>query len=475
MKIDNRLLQLIAIILLMIVLLFGIAFVFPAKAHASYPTVPNNDPVSFFQNLTLQQVHDVYHTLAPTSTCTEIPFQIWLRPDRITAFSYGYYNGVLFFFPINSTTCARTVNNYMTLYSYSGVNYLRTNYYPNANWTVAEGWTTGGSYQRNSLHPNYSVSSVYKGTENLYFSNSTDVNYGTSYGSLGLLNASTLLVPANYELDGSLVGAEPEIKENYQYYFEYYDSDFANGYIRLEFSDEVTVDAFTTTGETLFNFSGDYNYLGMSPSGLDVATPSETPPSFEIDDLEDPCLNIKASNYVLKDDTGTYICEVTVNPIIDNLAPPYTGLINFDSSQYDWGTFNFLLDAFQFLFDAIDDLAGWFYGLWQGLLSLLIPSPNAFGWFAQDIRNAVNDKFSLDSYLDIIDEIETATSSTDDSVMPNITGSLMGVEGNFVDFSLIDDNISVIRPVLQVIVVFSVLIFDINIITKFFGEEPFTS
>jgi len=456
MKTDNSLLNLIAIVLL-VILLIVVAFFFPSQVSAY--TFPS--PTS-----TMLEPYVI-------STYTwDMPVFVYLDQDEYSSLGTWLFCKVRSAVDYHDLLPVTTDNDY--LYHKTSSGGCRDNYVYNGSWD-----TTSTTANLNLDRDSSFSSQLYSSVDVYADMSSYTIDYGSAYGGLGEISGHYFLMDNNIEFtpsSGNLVelGSEPDVQENYQYYFEYYDSDYSTGYIRLEFSDTVTVDSFTTTGETEFNFSGDYAYLGMSQGGLAVATPSETPPSFEVDDLDEPCANVKASNYYLKDDSDSYICDPTFNPIVSNLAPPYTGLINFDSTLYDWGTYNFLLTPFEFLFDAIDDVVGWFYGLWEGLLSLIIPMPNLFAWFAQDIRLAVNEVFPFDDIALLIDGFTDAL-DTDVETMPTVfTGSLMGVEANFVDFTLIDDNISDIRVYLQGFVILSLVVFNINLISKLLGDNKMT-
>lgn len=298
-------------------------------------------------------------------------------------------------------------------------------------------------------------------------------NFGTNYGGLGTLsNGTFVLAEPNYSFFPTL--APPTA--NYKYYIEYRDNFVSTSWLRLEFNGSAYISSSYAVGDNLIGFDGDwalYETNGTQRALLDDSS-SLYPPHLYISDIDKPCAAIERSNYVLIDDNGTAICLATVNPVIENIAPPYTGLIHFDRNAQDWGVFEWFEEVVVWFTDLINDVVGWFYGLWTNLLNLIIPNPDFFAFFGQDISNAFNEKIDIASFTGFVDDLNSLQDE-EESEMPNLTGSLMGVEVPLIDFAIIKDNISIIRGITTTFVILYIAYFNINAITLILNNKKFLS
>lgn len=342
-------------------------------------------------------------------------------------------------------------------------------FFDNGQWVSKSGLDViqiGANDNRANIPSYYILSTV-----DVAFYNPYKVQYyAWMYGGTGttyLANTYYPLFSANLNYGYS---GEPVISPNYQYYLEYYDSDFPDGYIRIETNDIIEMETINGINEYNFIFSGDYTYSGMNSDGFAISTPAEDPPSLEVIDLDNPCSNIISSNiYIYDYYDGSYICTPKVKPIVKNLVSPFTGIINYDTDT-DLGMFEPIEPVIVWLTSAIDGIAIWWHNLWSSFIDQIVPSSDLFAYFALHIKLAFQENFPTE-LIDTITEIfEDMENMTDDEI-PVIQGSLLGTTVNFVDFSLIDSSMYIIRPILTGMLIFIIVVTYIKLFQLYFAKN----
>jgi len=464
---------------------FIISTFFVSDVFASLPPATNYSNVNeaFLDGPNI--INDMIREVYPTSTCESFNWSIFLKP-RIQFCAGCTYRADIVSYNLQTdpVTCVDYTGDDFGTYTYENKTYLIPSRVPLYNWsprsTVWESGTLGATwiaginhYQTNSMNRDYTILSKTYTSVDLTKSTEWSVDFGSGYGNLGTLaNVGPFLFAyKTHEPSGAVYNAPTVPNFTFDRYIEYKNNYVLTSYQRLEFTGDCIIDPITTVGpyplscDTSFEL---YTINGTSKVLLDSSS-SDYPPFLQVNDIDNPCANILKSNYVLKDTNGNYICEATVNPIIDDLAPPYNGIINFDKNSYDWGSFNFLLDPAEILFDSIDNVVGWFYGLWSGFLDLIIPKPDFLAFTFQDVKNIADEKFSqIDlTSLEAFEDITT-------SELPTITTNLMGVQVQLINFDLVKDNIDIIRGIMIASAGLFLVIFNVNQINKLLADNSVT-
>jgi len=445
MKQNDSLLKLLIIIFLFFFLLFAVSLLKPSPVNAGTFTIP---PLA------------AHHSYAYWDSTYEILYD----QLAIVQTAQGIYS-------------CKTNSSGIRLLAMNNYLYLR----PNVNgygcaqpykWdTASSKWVYSSSGQY-LMDINSSISSNVYTPVSVYIDINSSMNFGSRYNNLGTLGPGMFIVAEPNFSFASTPLDEPVLESNFQYYMEYKNNYAMTGYHRVEFNGDMFISSSYAVGANLLGFDSDWELYyvdGTAKTLLDDSS-NDYPPYLQITDTNNPCANILRSNYVLIDDLGTAICMATVNPIIENLAPPYTGLINFDPTAQDWGAFEWFEDVVVWFTDIINDVVGWFYGLWTNLLNLIIPTPDIFAFFAQDIKVAFQEHFPTELIATLTDVFDDMENMSDDEI-PVIQGSLMGIPVNFVDFSLIDSSMYIIRPILTSMLIFIIIITYIKLFQLYFAKN----
>lgn len=302
---------------------------------------------------------------------------------------------------------------------------------------------------------------------------SGSANYTYTGGSYGLPNP--YYVVANqvaFYPDISAVPEIPVVASTFTYFIEYRDNFVTNSWLRLESSKPAYISASWAVGANLFGFDGGewqlYETDGTQRALLDSSS-SYYPPYLYIAGTQSPCDSILRSNYSLRDDNGDFVCRATNNPVVDDIAPPFDGVINFVIEDHDWGAFDWLRVPAKILFDAIDGSIVWFNNLWRGLLDQLIPMPDFMSYTFQEIKTVADEKFNqIDlSSLEDFGDLEEDT-------MPNVTTTILGTNVTLINFDLIKPHMALLRAIMISSVGLFLIIFNVNQINKLLADNSVT-
>lgn len=477
-------------LLVVIFTFFALGVVLTKPAHAAYPT--HTSALDLWNSLDDEIISQIFHTRF-ASTCENIYFTALYTPEIYElgwSSYYGDFDRVIFTFHTDPTTC-EYVSGGNVLYHYTsgGNTYLRRlSHSVTFSPAYEDKWISSAlSYGQYSLDRSVDFSiNHYKGTNGLYkylTSGSWDgVDFGTGYGGLG----TSLANSSDYEFSPANWNSEPTPTENYDYHLTWFD-DSTEGYYLIEFNGILLVDPLTTTGQydyylnrvpKVWEITNGYEY-----TELDGSNYPDYPGFLQVDDLTDPCENIRSANFTLKDTNGQDFCVAT-NPhtgtpytpvptsnYIDDIFPPYAGAINFDPTAHDWGTAgNWFKPAFEFMANSFDDFTIWGYNVFKSFAGLFILDPNYFDIRGQILRNYMQSQMDLEGFEEGLATIE-AFAELSESDMPIIQGEIMGQTVNLVDFTYIDDNIGIIRPILVAILSIHLLFFNINQVNKLLSDN----
>lgn len=452
-------------------MLFAVSLLKPSPVNASLliPTLPD-PPASFIEPITFNGNTYTYPIFFGTRRISDNYGTLNMcKPNPSATFLSYNLSWVTDHFQSNPSV----IDGY-------GSSCIRTAFY-----TSADGWYTTAPSTSVGVLNLFGVDSVYylpicANQIGSVFKSTLPVNIfntGSSNITVNQTGCDSMTFLANSRTPANLASLwdtspEPVPTSNYQYYMEYKNNYALTGYHRVEFNGDMVISSSYAVGANLLGFDSDWElyYINGTVKTLLDDSSSDYPPYLQITDTNNPCANILRSNYVLIDDLGTAICMATVNPIIENIAPPYTGLINFDPTAQDWGAFEWFEDVVVWFTDIINDVVGWFYGLWTNLLNLIIPTPDIFAFFAQDIKVAFQEHFPTELIATLTDVFDDMENMSDDEI-PVIQGSLMGVNVNFVDFSLIDSSMYIIRPILTGMLIFIIIITYIKLFQLYFAKN----
>lgn len=257
----------------------------------------------------------------------------------------------------------------------------------------------------------------------------------------------------------------------YNYYLEYPRTPLL-GYLRLESKEPCHLDisANPTAISQPLVCNSDFVLYQIVDGEKNIYSTSSIE-QLMTPDAPDYCTALYKSNYNLLDEEGNPLCKAIINPLIDQLAPPFTGLINFDPDDYDWGTFNFLKEPAKLLFDAIDSVVVWFYGLWRNFLEIIIPNPESLSWTVMNIRKTLNEKFSQID-LTSFEAFQNLDAETLEDIQVQVFG---GITVTLLSFSLIEEHLVILRPVAIASVGLFLIIFNINQVNKLLADKEVTS
>lgn len=392
-------------------------------------------------------------------------------------FSSQKYAAIDFFSTISSSTCEPFAG--FGLKQYLSNPYLRLTMSDGSTWNSFAHWYSKSSRGSSSGSPVYTYGTfenwpIYN-LSTLDTSIKSPVNLNAvgnftgmfDYGSLGSITTGDLLLIANW----NTTAPAPIPKTTYKYYIEYRDNFVSTSWLRLEFNDIAYISSSYAVGANLIGFTDSewvlYETNGTQRAELDSSS-SYYPPYLYIADANNPCASILRSNVGLRDDNGNIVCMATVNPVVEEIAKKFTGIVNYDTAT-DLGMFEPLEPVIAWAGQVVDDVALWFHGLWVNFLNLIIPMPDFLTYAFQQIKIVADEKFAqIDlSSLENFGQLETDT-------MPNITTSLMGVTVTIVNFDLIKPHIALLRTIMIATVGLFLILFNINQVNKLLSDNPVT-
>lgn len=450
------------------ILFFSAFLFFPRSVLASYPSYTDGSLLwSHLQDGPQIMVDDIFNEYYEAN-CTNVKWGAFKVGD-MNSYFYTSTGPVSVYFAFGTKpNCEDSDYDYIPLnrYSYLGNNFLHLDYLNSVRFNdKTNSFEPMNSYQRASLDPRLPVVGNYVGTLSVYtIPDFPTTPFGGTYGNLGTISGSVLIAPAT--LETSLPIAGPPRLAPYR--------------LRLRLEQEATHEVvYSTDDKCIVNMNAEGSkkplqcgtggsegviYYSYGGSGLyygDI--------HLWVTNIDDPCSNLIASNYTLYDTEGSILCKYTDNPLVDDVAPPFSPPITFDPEAHDWGAFNWFKTVVSFFADMINGIAGWFYGLWRGLLDLIIPHPESLSTFGQDLKRQADSKFgNID-----LSSLE-ALKNINENELQDVSVMWRGQEVLLIKYDWVKENIGLLRSVLIGGLGLFLILFNVNQVNKLLSDEEIT-
>jgi len=459
--------QIIKIFILPLLLIFGF-LLFPTSVFAEdFPALPDYVKAPYW-NSNQGSVYEGWYSevVVWKSSINNRFYSCKVKEGSVGFLKYGYQSGAKLIPQLS-----------LSVYTVDGVQYvagcLDVYHYYNNEWTKSS-IQTGDYY---IYLPNNASVGVNMWTEvNMYYAENIGTNpynFGSLYNNIGALYWDDLILEGNYS-HGTAPAPAPETPAGYSYYIEY-SSPPKIGTVLLVSRQKCFLPLSNPNSmlQPIECLAGPLQFIEYSVVDGQRFFANDTSHTWSVytpDAPDDYCSALVSSNYTITDSSGNPLCKATINPRVEELVPPYTGVIDFDPEEYDWGTFDWFKEPVAFFVEIINDIVGWFYNLYGGFLNLIVPNPETFSWFTGSIRATANEKFgSID--LTSLSALQNISAST----MSNITINWRGSNMTIINFDLLKDNIDTIRPVLIASVGLFIIIFNVNMVNKLLSDEEITT
>lgn len=308
--------------------------------------------------------------------------------------------------------------------------YVETYYYNGTNWiadtnTTMDGWDVNTV---NMVGPTYAdfLSTCAIGG----FSNYTLGDWWYGLPNTYAIRTGQLAFNANWALVPDLIGDDevggiiinPYL---FQITFSTVNPDIHKDevWVRASYKESNSCIIYSATSTDHRLLCGIHRLNIESASTTEYLTSTTT---YYISSTSNICQNIKSSTEDLVDGSGEVVCYKP-NKVIDSLMPS-DGLPPFDSSDKDWGAFNWLRGPYDDVMNFFVRISNSAYKLTKNILGFLIPNAYDLQNFFSSMYRTWTEQFNINDIIFVIDFFRTSYSNgyANTSYNPNLPLTMYG-------------------------------------------------